>query len=59
MGLKVNGTVITGAQRFPITGGFGLYQHSVLQGQRRREQRGGPCNFHRDRALFPAVAVLG
>src|SRR5262245_7449322 len=31
MGLMVNGTVITDAQRFPITGGFSVYQHSALQ----------------------------
>jgi hypothetical protein len=31
MGLRVNGTVITRTQRFPITGGFDTYQHSVLQ----------------------------
>jgi hypothetical protein len=31
MGLKVNGTVITSTQRFPITGSFETYQHSALQ----------------------------
>jgi hypothetical protein len=31
MGLQVNGTVITSHQRFPITGSFEVYQHSVLQ----------------------------
>jgi hypothetical protein len=31
MGLQVNGTVITSHQRFPITGNFETYQHSVLQ----------------------------
>jgi hypothetical protein len=33
MGLQVNGTVITSHQRFPITGSFETYQHSVLQAQ--------------------------
>jgi hypothetical protein len=33
MGLMVNGTVITDAQRFPITGSFNVYQHSALQVQ--------------------------
>jgi hypothetical protein len=33
MGLQVNGTVITSHQRFPITGSFDVYQHSVLQAQ--------------------------
>ncbi|HEX4702573.1 MAG TPA: fibronectin type III domain-containing protein, partial [Pseudonocardiaceae bacterium] len=31
MGLSVNGTVITRTERFPITGSFDVYQHSVLQ----------------------------
>jgi fibronectin type 3 domain-containing protein len=31
MGLKVNGTVITTTERFPITGSFETYQHSALQ----------------------------
>jgi fibronectin type 3 domain-containing protein len=31
MGLKVNGTVITSTQSFPITGSFDVYQHSFLQ----------------------------
>jgi fibronectin type 3 domain-containing protein len=31
MGLKVNGTVITSTERFPITGSFETYQDSVLQ----------------------------
>ncbi|OLB78036.1 MAG: hypothetical protein AUI14_14405 [Actinobacteria bacterium 13_2_20CM_2_71_6] len=31
MGLKVNGTVITTTQSFPITGSFDTYQHSFLQ----------------------------
>jgi hypothetical protein len=31
MGLKVNGTVITSTQSFPITGSFDTYQHSFLQ----------------------------
>ena len=31
MGLMVNGTVITGTQRFPITGSFDTYQHTFLQ----------------------------
>ena len=31
MGLTVNGTVITGSERFPITGSFDVYQHSFLQ----------------------------
>lgn len=31
MGLKVNGTVITSTQRFPITGSFDTYQHTFLQ----------------------------
>jgi fibronectin type 3 domain-containing protein len=31
MGLKVNGTVITTTQSFPITGSFDVYQHSFLQ----------------------------
>jgi hypothetical protein len=31
MGLKVNGTVITGSERFPITGNFETYQDSALQ----------------------------
>jgi hypothetical protein len=31
MGLSVNGDVITTAERFPITGGFDTYRHSVLQ----------------------------
>jgi fibronectin type 3 domain-containing protein len=31
MGLKVNGTVITSTERFPITGSFETYQHSSLQ----------------------------
>jgi len=31
MGLKVNGTVITSTERFPITGSFETYQHSALQ----------------------------
>jgi fibronectin type 3 domain-containing protein len=31
MGLKVNGTVITSSERFPITGSFENYQHSALQ----------------------------
>jgi hypothetical protein len=31
MGLKVNGTVITGSERFPITGSFETYQDSTLQ----------------------------
>jgi hypothetical protein len=33
MGLSVNGTVITGHMRFPITGSFSTYQHSVIQAQ--------------------------
>jgi fibronectin type 3 domain-containing protein len=33
MGLKVNGTIITRTQSFPITGSFDVYQHSVLQVQ--------------------------
>ncbi|MFC4585323.1 fibronectin type III domain-containing protein [Sphaerisporangium corydalis] len=35
MGLKVNGTVITRTQSFPITGSFDVYQHSALQVQLR------------------------
>jgi fibronectin type 3 domain-containing protein len=31
MGLKVNGTVITRTQSFPITGSFDVYLHSALQ----------------------------
>ena len=31
MGLKVNGTVITSSERFPITGSFETYQDSSLQ----------------------------
>ncbi|MDQ2811475.1 MAG: discoidin domain-containing protein [Actinomycetota bacterium] len=31
MGLKVNGTVITSTERFPITGSFETYQNSSLQ----------------------------
>jgi len=31
MGLRVNGTVITTTQSFPITGSFDTYQHSALQ----------------------------
>jgi hypothetical protein len=31
MGLRVNGTVITGTQQFLITGSFDVYQHSALQ----------------------------
>jgi fibronectin type 3 domain-containing protein len=31
MGLRVNGTVITSTQSFPITGSFDTYQHSFLQ----------------------------
>lgn len=31
MGLRVNGTVITRTLRFPITGSFTGYQHSILQ----------------------------
>jgi fibronectin type 3 domain-containing protein len=31
MGLRVNGTVITSSQSFPITGSFDTYQHSALQ----------------------------
>lgn len=31
MGLSVNGTVITRTERFPITGSFDTYQHSILQ----------------------------
>ncbi len=31
MGLEVNGTVITGTERFPITGSFETYQHTSLQ----------------------------
>jgi hypothetical protein len=31
MGLAVNGVVFTSTQRFPITGGFEVYAHSVLQ----------------------------
>jgi fibronectin type 3 domain-containing protein len=31
MGLKVNGTVITSTERFPITGNFETYQNSSLQ----------------------------
>jgi hypothetical protein len=31
MGLQVNGTVITSHQRFPITGSFATYRHSVTQ----------------------------
>jgi fibronectin type 3 domain-containing protein len=31
MGLSVNGHVITGTERFPITGSFDTYQHSSLQ----------------------------
>jgi len=31
MGLSVNGTVITNTERFPITGSFDVYQHSILQ----------------------------
>jgi fibronectin type 3 domain-containing protein len=31
MGLRVNGTVITRSQSFPITGSFDTYQHSALQ----------------------------
>ncbi len=31
MGLSVDGTVITGTERFPITGSFETYQHSFLQ----------------------------
>lgn len=31
MGLKVNGTVITSSERFPITGNFETYQDSSLQ----------------------------
>ncbi|OLB77204.1 MAG: hypothetical protein AUI14_16780 [Actinobacteria bacterium 13_2_20CM_2_71_6] len=33
MGLKINGTVITTTQSFPITGSFDTYQHSFLQVQ--------------------------
>ncbi len=33
MGLKVNGTVITSTERFPITGNFNTYQYSSLQVQ--------------------------
>jgi hypothetical protein len=33
MGLSVNGTVITSHMRFPITGSFATYQHSVIQAQ--------------------------
>ncbi|MBO3750417.1 fibronectin type III domain-containing protein [Streptosporangiaceae bacterium NEAU-GS5] len=35
MGLRVNGTVITRTQSFPITGSFDVYQHSFLQVQLR------------------------
>ncbi|HEU5332291.1 MAG TPA: fibronectin type III domain-containing protein [Actinocrinis sp.] len=31
MGLEVDGAVITATQRFPITGSFDVYQHSMLQ----------------------------
>jgi hypothetical protein len=31
MALAVNGTVITTTERFPVTGSFDVYQHSVLQ----------------------------
>ena len=31
MGLLVNGTVVAGHQRFPITGSFSTYQHSFTQ----------------------------
>jgi hypothetical protein len=31
MGLQVNGTVVTGHQRFPITGSFSTYQHAFTQ----------------------------
>ena len=31
MGLKVNGTVITTTERFPITGSFETYQDTALQ----------------------------
>jgi hypothetical protein len=31
MGLRVNGTVVTSHQRFPITGSFATYQHSFTQ----------------------------
>lgn len=31
MGLEVDGAVITGTERFPITGSFDVYQHSALQ----------------------------
>jgi hypothetical protein len=33
MGLQVNGIVTTSHQRFPITGSFATYQHSVTQAQ--------------------------
>jgi fibronectin type 3 domain-containing protein len=33
MGLAVNGAVITSTQRFPITGSFETYAHSVLQAE--------------------------
>ena len=33
MGLRVNGTVVTSHQRFPITGSFSTYQHSFTQVQ--------------------------
>ncbi len=33
MGLKVNGTIITSTERFPITGSFDVYQDSFLQVQ--------------------------
>ena len=31
MGLSVNGAVVTTTERFPITGGFDTYRHSLLQ----------------------------
>jgi hypothetical protein len=33
MGLLVNGAVVTGHQRFPVTGSFMTYQHSFTQAQ--------------------------
>lgn len=33
MGLMVNGAVVTGTERFPVTGDFETYQHSALQVQ--------------------------
>jgi hypothetical protein len=33
MGLTVNGTVVTSHQRFPITGSFATYRHSITQAQ--------------------------